>query len=209
MQAYMKSAMPFRGVQLPLVRRVCRAPLQLHPIGAEDEFESVVRALFLDAAYREERYAAVFLARSPVCRRFQTPARIPLYEQMVVAGAWWDAVDEIADNLIGPILLAHPHEVSADVLRWMEADDRWLRRTSILCQLSARSHTDVDLLTRAIDANLDDRDFFLRKAIGWALRQYARTDADWARRFVEQRSDRMSGLSKREALKHIGGSPVR
>ena len=87
---------------------------------------------------------------------------------------------------------------------WAVDEDRWLRRTSVIAQLLAKDRTDLDLLSTAIDANLDDRDFFLRKAIGWALRQHARTDPQWVRTFVADRGDRLSPLSRREALKHVG-----
>ena len=86
---------------------------------------------------------------------------------------------------------------------WTVADDRWLRRTSVIAQLGARSGTDVGLLADVIEANQDDPDFFLRKAIGWALRQHARTDPDWVRAEVTRLGDRLSGLSRREALKHL------
>ena len=110
---------------------------------------------------------------------------------------------------------AHPVRVGSGVLPEGPADglaqeevpvdeDRWLRRTSVIAQLLAKDRTDLDLLTTAIDVNLDDQDFFLRKAIGWALRQYARTDPDWVRTFVADRGDRLSPLSRREALKHLG-----
>ena len=89
---------------------------------------------------------------------------------------------------------------------WATDDDRWLRRTAVICQVGAKDRTDLDLLSHAIEANLDDRDFFLRKAIGWALRQHARTDPDWVRAFVAAHDDRLSGLSRREALKHLEAS---
>ena len=79
---------------------------------------------------------------------------------------------------------------------WRTDPDRWLRRTSVICQINAKERTDLDLLTDAIVANLDDKDFFLRKAIGWALRQHARIDPDWVRAFVAAHDDRLSGLSK-------------
>jgi len=86
---------------------------------------------------------------------------------------------------------------------WSKDPDRWLRRSSIICQLRFKERTDVELLTEVIDANLADREFFVRKAIGWALRQYARTDPDWVRAFVLARDGSLSPLSRREAMKHL------
>jgi 3-methyladenine DNA glycosylase AlkD len=87
------------------------------------------------------------------------------------------------------------------LLTWTRSDDRWLRRASIICQLGMRDQTDVELLATAIESAMGDRDFFLRKAIGWALRDYARTNPAWVRSFAE--THQLSPLSRREALKHL------
>ena len=86
---------------------------------------------------------------------------------------------------------------------WATDDDLWVRRTAVICQVGLRADTDLDLLEHAIEANVDDPTFWLRKAIGWALRDYARTDPGWVRAEVLRHGDRMSGLSRREALKHL------
>jgi 3-methyladenine DNA glycosylase AlkD len=203
MQAYMKSELPFYGVRMPDVRRVCQPLFVAHPIDSAGVLDETVEHLFTEATHREERYAAILLARHRPYRHHQTPARIPLYRRLVVAGRWWDTVDEIAGNLVGPILVGYPVEVRPAVLGWATHGDPWLRRTAIIAQLNAKADTDLELLTRAVDANIDDEDFFIRKAIGWALRQYARTDPAWVRSFVAAREDRLSGLSKREALKQL------
>jgi 3-methyladenine DNA glycosylase AlkD len=120
---------------------------------------------------------------------------------MITTGAWWDHVDELAQR-VGYLLLTHPAQVRPVIVAWSRADDRWLRRASVICQIKAKDRTDLALLVEAIEANVADPDFFLRKAIGWALRSYAYTDPDWVRRFVE-RHDALSPLSRREALKHL------
>jgi 3-methyladenine DNA glycosylase AlkD len=89
---------------------------------------------------------------------------------------------------------------------WAVGDDLWLRRAAVLSQLKHGADTDLDLLTWAVEENVDDTSFWLRKAIGWALRQYARTDPEWVRGEVDLLGPRLSGLSRREALKHLGGS---
>jgi 3-methyladenine DNA glycosylase AlkD len=203
MQAYMKSDMPYRGVRMPDLRRICEPIFSAHPLASVDAFDDTVERMFVEATHREERYAAIALARHRLYRPHQTPGRIPLYRRLIVAGAWWDTVDEIAGNLVGPILAGHPVEVRPIVLGWVTDSDMWLRRTAIISQLGLKEQTDLALLTAAIDSNADDAEFFIRKAIGWALRQYARTDPVWVRAFVEAREDRLSGLSKREALKRL------
>jgi 3-methyladenine DNA glycosylase AlkD len=203
MQAYMKSEMPYYGVSLPEVRKVCRAVFATHPLNSAEELDDTVEQLFVEASHREERYAALQLADHRLYAEHQTPQRIPLYRQLVTVGAWWDTVDELAGNLIGPILLHFPDEVRPIVLSWTTDQHLWLRRSAIIAQLNHKAMTDLDLLTTAIDTNAADNDFFIRKAIGWALRQYARTNPDWVRRFVDAREDTLSGLSKREARKHL------
>lgn len=205
MQAYMKSAMPFHGVPAPAARRVFRAALGAHPVADRETWTDTVRELWDGATHREERYAALALARHRSYRTYLDPASPPLLEHLVRTGAWWDLVDDVASHLVGAVLLAHHDETAPIVRSWAGSDDPWLRRTAVICQLGAQDRTDAELLTAAIDANLDDRDFFVRKAIGWALRQHARVDPDWVRSFVAQRSDRLSPLSQREALRHLSG----
>ena len=109
-------------------------------------------------------------------------------------------MDELAHR-VGDLLLSWPAEVRPALLTWTRSDNRWLRRASIICQLGTRDRADVELLTTAIESTIGDSDFFLRKAIGWALRDYARTDPAWVRSFAE--THELSLLSRREALKHL------
>ena len=204
MQAYMKSAMPYRGVAAPLVRSLCKAAFaDLHYPDAA-AWRTDVLALWHDAAFREERYAAIALTGHRAARSFQRIAALPLYEDLIVTGAWWDYIDTIAARRLWPLLQADRAAMRPAMLDWSDSDDLWKRRSAILCQLPAKAATDPDLLYRCIEPSLDARDFFLRKGIGWALRQYARTDPDEVRRYVAAHADRLSPLSRREALKHIG-----
>jgi 3-methyladenine DNA glycosylase AlkD len=140
------------------------------------------------------------LLDTPAARRLRDPAVLQTLRELIVAGAWWDYVDELAHR-VGDLLLSWPAEVRPALLTWTRSDDRWLRRASIICQLGARDRADVELLTTAIESAIGDSDFFLRKAIGWALRDYARTDPAWVRSFAE--THELSPLSRREALKHL------
>ena len=200
MQRYMKSSMPFLGVRVPLVRTAVRDAVRQHPPADLDALTAAATTLWQEASFREERYAATALTGLPLARgRLEL---LPLHHEMIVTGAWWDHVDEVAGR-VGRVLLAHPVELTPVLRSWARDDSLWLRRCAIISQLRLRERTDTDLLTDVVDANLDDREFFVRKAIGWALRDYAFTDPDWVRRFVAERSDRMSPLSRREALKHL------
>lgn len=202
MQRYMRSEMPFRGVPKPERAALARRLFAAHPLPSPAVLVATVRTLWDAARFREERYLAADLTGWRGYRAWQGPELLPLYEHMIVTGAWWDHVDEIANRRVGPLLLAHPDEVAPAMRAWAHDDDRWRRRTAIICQLGAKERTDVALLTEAIEASIGEGDFFLRKAIGWALRQHARVDPDWVRAFVAAHPD-LSPLSVREATKHL------
>lgn len=202
MQAYMKSAMPFLGVRVPDVRELVRELARERPFRTLDALRDTTLGLWRAAGHREERYAATALLHVPSARRLRAPSMLTTHRELIVTGAWWDHVDEVSHR-VGELLAGWPHEVRPELLDWTRADDRWLRRAAIICQLGAKDATDLDLLEAAILANAADRDFFVRKAIGWALRDYARTDEGWVREFVAAHRDDLSPLSRREAGKHL------
>ncbi|UOX90117.1 DNA alkylation repair protein [Amycolatopsis sp. FBCC-B4732] len=203
MQAYMKSAMPFRGVAKPQRSVLIKRVLADHILPDRVTYSATVLELWRTAEFREERYAAIDLSGYRAYRGWQDAELVPMYEEMIVSGAWWDHVDELAIRRIGPILRADRPRLTPVLLRWAADPDLWRRRTAIICQVGAKEETDTDLLTRAIEPAIAEPEFFLRKGIGWALREYAKTAPDWVRSFVDDHPG-LSGLSRREALKHIG-----
>jgi 3-methyladenine DNA glycosylase AlkD len=217
MQAYMKSAMPYRGVPAPVLRAAVRPVISAHPLPDEETWHETVLELWDGAEFREERYAALEIARHRLYREHRQVHTLALYEHLIRSGAWWDLVDETAGHLVRDLLLAHREEVTPVIRCWAVADDLWIRRSAIICQVGAGRDCDQDLLASAIEDNLDGstrttpaqspygREFFIRKAIGWALRDHARTNPDWVRRLVATHEAELSGLSKREALKHLHG----
>jgi len=203
MQAYMKSSMPYRGVSAPMLKRLCREVFASHPLATADEWQSVILELWRDAKFREERYAAVLLTQARAYRQFLTMSSVPMLEEMIVTGAWWDFVDTLAGHNLGDILRANPRRMKPLMRRWARDADMWKRRSAILCQLGCKRDTDLELLYDCIEPNLSHKDFFIRKAIGWALRQYAWTDPKEVRRYVKAHKARLSPLSVREALKNV------
>jgi 3-methyladenine DNA glycosylase AlkD len=203
-QRYMKSSMPFLGLTSPQRHQLLR-PLLADPalrIDSRSAWESSIRALWDGAEFREDRYAALALLRHRTYRAWRDPDLMRLVEHIIVTGAWWDYVDEVG-NVVGEVLLLDPEGEGLRMRAWSERSDLWLRRSAIISQLRHGDNTDARLLSDVIEPNLEDREFFIRKAIGWALRQYARTDPQWVRAFVERHQERLSGLSRREALKHL------
>ena len=185
MRAYMKSEMPFLGVQSAGVGEVCKA------LAAAVRLDDV-RRLWDEAEFREERYVAIGLSKPLV-----SVDALPLFEHMIVTGAWWDLVDTVAIHRIGPLL----PDVRDTMLAWSRDPHLWKRRSAIICQVARRERTDVELLHASIEPNLADREFFIRKAIGWALRERSKHAPDEVVRFVA--THELSGLSRREALRRI------
>lgn len=204
MQAYMKSAMPYLGVSAVPLRDICKALFADLTWSDSAAWQADVLAIWRGAEFREERYAAIELTGVRAARQYQRLAALPMYEEMIVTGAWWDYVDWIAGRPLLAILRAEGAPMKREMIGWARGDNLWKARSAILCQLHAKAETERDFLYACIEPSLASKEFFLRKAIGWALRQHARTDPDEVRRYVAANADRLSPLSRREALKAIG-----
>lgn len=202
MQAYMKTDMPFYGVQKPGRKPILEELVSRYPPETREEYEELVLALW-ELPHREEKYLAQGVATAH--RRFITPDSLPLYRRMIVEGAWWDFVDEVATHMIRPLVIGYPKQIWPVVDTWIGDEDMWLRRSAILCQIGAKELTDADRLFRFCLARAHESQFFIRKAIGWALREYAKTDPGAVAEFVKTHRSELSGLSFREATKHIRG----
>jgi 3-methyladenine DNA glycosylase AlkD len=198
--AYMKTDTPFYGVQKAGRTPILRAVMRDFPPEGLDGYLDAVSALWV-LPHREEKYVALGYARA--FDEYIESASLPLYRRMIIEGAWWDFVDEIASKLVGRLVAKERVNVAPKVRSWIRDDDLWLRRTSIICQLGHKTETDIELLSDACVANLGDPDFFIRKAIGWALREYAKTDPEWVRAFVRVHREELAALSYREATKHL------
>jgi 3-methyladenine DNA glycosylase AlkD len=204
MQRYMKSSMPYYGVPSTPMRQICKACFAGLEFEDAGQWRDSVLHIFRNAKFREEWYASVELCLWKKARAFQTPDALPMYEEMIVTAAWWDIVDTLAGHGVGSLLREHPKPMTKEMLAWSRSDNMWKRRTSILSQLTFKKNTDLKLLYSCIEPSLDSKEFFLRKAIGWALRQYAWTDPKEVKRYVREHESALSPLSKREALKNIG-----
>ena len=205
-QRYMKSSMPYYGLTTPQHRQVL-GPLLSDPglrMASRAQWEATIEALWRGATHREEWYAAIALARHRAYRGWVDSDAMPLWQSLIRRGAWWDVVDDIATHLVRDTVVAAPDVEGLRMREWAADESLWVRRAAILSQIGVHDDRfDAELLTDVIEPNIDHPDFFSRKAIGWALRDRARHDPGWVRSFVDSHPS-LSGLSRREALKHLG-----
>ncbi len=200
MAAYMRNQFPFYGIGATDRKAICRDVWALLPPPTDSgELAAFARGCYA-LSQREWHNTAVSLLRRQA--KHLTPADLPLIRELIVTHAWWDTVDEMAAHVLGRIVFDHPQSVS-EMDEWVRSDQLWVARAAILHQLGYKNRTDPERLFAYCDLRADEKDFFYRKAIGWALRQYARTDPEAVRAYVESRRDRLSALSIREALKHL------
>lgn len=206
-QAYMKSEMPFWGVKTPELRKIGRAAFGRHPLDGFAEWRSTVLTLWRTAGRREERHAAIDLSGYRAYRPLRTMRALPVFEEMIVTGAWWDYVDAVASHRLRELVERYPKTMAKRMNVWSRCPDMWKRRASMICQLGRKGATDLELLHATIGENLLGSrfggEFFIRKAIGWALRDLAWHDPDEVRRFVREHEERLSPLSRREALRNL------
>jgi 3-methyladenine DNA glycosylase AlkD len=196
MQAYMKGIAPFLGIKTPARRALFKAHLALSGTPSMVELPAVVRAAFAQPE-REWHYCAVDLLVKQA--RKLGPEHLPLLEELITAKSWWDTVDLLASNVVGVVLKRYPDAVARWNQRWVDSPDRWLNRTAILFQLKWKHDTEEALLFANVRQHAAHPDFFIRKAIGWALRAYSISAPLAVERFVAQQN--LSPLSRHEALR--------
>jgi 3-methyladenine DNA glycosylase AlkD len=200
MEAYQKNQFPFLGLQKPLRSQLQKAWMKQESAKPALD-EDVIRTLW-NQPEREFVYVANDLMQKMHTKL--TPDHVPLIHELICTNPWWDSIDLLASNIFGSILSRNSELKDTVVRPWSHetTTNIWLARTAILSQLKFKADTDTDLLEEVIVRNKDTKEFFLNKAIGWALREYAKTNPGYVQEFVKKH--RLHPLSVREALKHIG-----
>ena len=194
----MKGIAPFFGLMTEHRRRLVREHIALHGTPCLEELSAIARDAFA-CEEREMHYTAVDLLKKYAKKL--GPEHLPLVEELITTKSWWDTVDTLAVHGAGVILKGHPKEIAKWNRRWVTSGNMWLNRTAILFQLTWKQGTDKELLFTNIERQAAHKDFFIRKAIGWALRSLAETDPAAVKAFV--RSHKLAPLSEREALRKI------
>lgn len=209
MQAYMKSASPFYDIPAPLRRQLTVSAVLAHPATDTAGLVSAMQTLWRTARYLEERCAAIELPRSGRAhRKLVTLDLLPLLKEMITTGAWWDFCDDISGNALASLLKRHPYAVKPLLRCWAVGDDLWLRRAAMMCQrglgpeaFSARLLYDTILPSIGQGHFADE--FFIRKGIGWALRERSYAAPDEVATFCREYAQQLSPLTRREAMKVI------
>lgn len=211
MQAYMKSTMPFLGVAAPARRRAVAAWVAEQPQALAADLPTLVAALWRGAIYREERYAALDLLRLPPHLRQLDTTWLPLLHEMLLSGPWWDHNDELSGVALGRLLQVDPVAMKPLLRDWAHSENLWLRRAAMLSQRSLKTGFDAALLYDCIRPSLPPHplagEFFIRKGMGWALRERSYDAPDEVQAFCRQHATQLSSLTVREALKVISKRP--
>lgn len=199
MKAYMRDQFPFFGVQAG-ARRALQRPLARAAKGVgRDELLALAEALWAEPE-RELQLVAADLLRAGAARL--APADLPRLGGLILAKSWWDTVDLLAIHVVGALVRAHP-DLSTEMDRWAASSELWLARSAVIHQNAWGPDTDATRLFGYCDALGGHPDFFIRKALGWALRDYAKVDPDGVRAYLASRGEVLSGLTRREAAKHL------
>jgi 3-methyladenine DNA glycosylase AlkD len=198
MAAYMRNQFPFLGIPTPQRRALSRVVVAGLPKPDERVLRRVARACWaLDE--REYQYFACDYVQAHV--RSCSPAFLADLRWCVTHKSWWDTVDALAHS-VGRLVDAHP-DLATEMDTWVEDTNLWVARVAILHQLGYKQRTDTARLFGYCTKQAGHPDFFIRKAIGWALREYSRTDPAAVRRYVTEMDGTLSPLSRREALRRI------
>lgn len=197
MKAYMKDNFEYLGIKTPLRKELEKEFLK------EKSKEALIDKDFVkmlwNYEYRELQYVALdYLVKQK--KKLQKDD-IHFIRDLIITKSWWDTIDLIASHLVGEICKKYPELIDEYILNWSTDENMWIRRTAILYQLKYKQDTDRNILEKVIKDNIEDEEFFIRKAIGWALREYSKTNKDWVSEFVA--NNRLSKLSEKEASKYL------
>jgi len=197
MAAYMKGKFPFLGIQKPQRDELQKKFIKQAKKQGKINWDLVF--MLWDLPEREFQYLAInyLIALNDSLQKYDID-RIKL---LVICKSWWDSIDCLASNIIGKLCAKYPELIQSHILSWAESDNIWLARVSVLFQLKYKENTDVELLDSIINKNLYSKEFFITKAIGWALREYSKTNKEWVKVFLE--CNTLQPLSVREASKYL------
>ncbi|MBT29169.1 MAG: DNA alkylation repair protein [Thalassobius sp.] len=194
---YLKNKFDFYGLKSPLRKTLIKHFFQEEGYPPIEFIEETIKASY-QYSQREMHYFAIEIAEKH--KKHFTESSLELIKWLIETNSWWDTVDLIASHLVGYVVKKYP-ELITEMDKWIESENMWIRRSALLFQLSYKQGTDTERLFGYCTKLSSEKEFFIRKAIGWVLRQYAKTDSDKVVEYVNKQT--ISNLSRKEALKHI------
>ncbi|MBT2571948.1 DNA alkylation repair protein [Planococcus sp. ISL-110] len=198
MSAYMRNQFDFLGIKTPLRNALLREQFLEYQLPEPEHLAEEVWNLY-ELPEREYQYAAIALLGK--MQKQLTIEDLPFLRELIESKSWWDSVDSIVSRILGHVIQTERTAGTVTMFEWSEAQNMWINRAAILHQLKYKKQTDAAALGRIILQHTASPEFFIQKSIGWALREYAKTDAEWALSFVSEHF--LMPLSEREALKNI------
>ncbi|MGG4039804.1 DNA alkylation repair protein [Heyndrickxia ginsengihumi] len=195
---YLRNQFDFLGIRTPIRRKLTKQFMKEYGLPARNQLKEVILLLW-DLPHREYQKAALDILEN--VKKTLLPTDMEWLEKLIVTKSWWDTVDALAPNIMGYLFQTFPELIQQYPENWIESDNIWLQRSAILFQLKYKLETDDELLFRYILRRADSNEFFVQKVIGWVLREYAKTEPEKIRTFVEQHE--LKALSRREALKYL------
>ena len=197
--AYMRNKFPFFGLGAANLRLCLKETIKKHPIKTEKELVKLIHILY-EKDQREYQHLACELTRKYY--KLCSHSMLDTFKYMITTKSWWDTVDGIAGHLVGLLVKDFPqHKKNMDL--WIKSENMWLRRSAIIHQLKYKNNTDEKRLFKYCKLTMHEKEFFIRKAIGWALRQYSKTNPLSVKQFIKENYQNLSNLSIREGSKYI------
>lgn len=197
-KAYMRNQFEFLGLTAPIRQEIQKPFMVIKYLPAKTELTTIVKTCWSRPERDYHHFAQEFTLKYK--KQFDKED-IELFEFMVTHNSWWDTVDFIAANIMGEYFKKYPENRKQYVEKWIASDNMWLQRSALIFQLKYKHEVDTELLSYAIKSLLGSKEFFINKAIGWALRQYSRVNPKWVMDFANNTA--LANLSRREALRLI------
>ncbi|WP_010170288.1 DNA alkylation repair protein [Bacillus coahuilensis] len=198
MEAYMRNHFPFLGIKTPERKQLLREYIQMKGKPQQEDLEELVTTLWSQPE-REFQYIALTFMDKLI--KQASPNFLQVIEELIGTKSWWDTIDHLASNTVGVMYTLYPEETERYIQKWIVSENIWYNRIAILYQLKYKENTDETKLYEFINQHKDSSEFFIQKAIGWALREYSKTNPESVKDFIEQTD--LAPLSRREGLKII------
>jgi 3-methyladenine DNA glycosylase AlkD len=199
MKAYMLNQFEFLGVKTPDRRAISKTVFKQNIVNTSHELSTLVKELW---AFNQREWQYIAIECLAYYKKLWQPQTISLIQYLLTTKSWWDTVDAIASYILSDYFKKFP-ELIITTEAWNTSNNMWLQRSSIMFQKAWKKQTNIQLLSQYILRHACSKEFFIQKAIGWALREYSKTNPKWVLNFIEQHKSLLSTLSYKEGIRNI------